>query len=316
MVAKIDLISEASHKHAGEVTALAFDGDHLYSGSADGVINMWSKDLQFNREIPVHKDFAVLALVANSHKQLYSCGRDGSLRYFRRPWSHDNNDILLQTVQDDVTALYIANDVLFSGDDKGIVTKWYHNQVGAQYNVAEEVKSMAVEENNLYTVRETDVQITDITPHMMSQVTKGVIPGRAPLILFGTQKPFIPDSVPMGRRASYVPEIIKTKKYVVSATRDGKGIVVSNNGTFKVLATKENAHTMIINVMCELDDFLITAGFDGKVKKWKDLETKPVLVEEIDTGKCINALIAGPEQSSSVFVGDSDGFVKRLKFSA
>lgn len=40
MVARIDIISEASHKHAGEVTALAFDGEHLYSGSADGVITV------------------------------------------------------------------------------------------------------------------------------------------------------------------------------------------------------------------------------------------------------------------------------------
>lgn len=40
MVAKIDLISEASHKHAGEVVALCFDGTHLYSGSEDGAINV------------------------------------------------------------------------------------------------------------------------------------------------------------------------------------------------------------------------------------------------------------------------------------
>lgn len=201
---------------------------------------MWTKDLKFSREIAIHKDFQVISLAANSHKQLYSCGRDGSLRYFRRPWSHDNNDILLQTVQDDVTSLYIANDVLFSGDDKGIVTKWYHNQVGAQYNVGEEVRGLAVEENNLYTVRESDVVITDITPHQMSQVTKGTFPGRFPLILIGTHKPVIPDHIPAGRRPSYIPEIIKEKKYIVSATRDGKGIVVSNNGTpFKVLATKE-----------------------------------------------------------------------------
>lgn len=40
MVAKIDLISETSHKHAGEVVALCFDGQHLYSGSEDGVINV------------------------------------------------------------------------------------------------------------------------------------------------------------------------------------------------------------------------------------------------------------------------------------
>lgn len=40
MVAKIDLIGETSHKHAGEVTALCFDGEHLYTGSQDGVINV------------------------------------------------------------------------------------------------------------------------------------------------------------------------------------------------------------------------------------------------------------------------------------
>lgn len=40
---------------------------------------------------------------------------------------------------DDVTALYCVDNILYSGDDKGIVTKWYHNQVGCQYNVLEEV---------------------------------------------------------------------------------------------------------------------------------------------------------------------------------
>lgn len=44
MVAKIDLISEASHKHAGEVISLAFDGEHLYSGSEDGVISVRNLD--------------------------------------------------------------------------------------------------------------------------------------------------------------------------------------------------------------------------------------------------------------------------------
>lgn len=40
MVAQVDIISDAGHKHAGEVTALAFDGEHLYSGSSDGVISV------------------------------------------------------------------------------------------------------------------------------------------------------------------------------------------------------------------------------------------------------------------------------------
>lgn len=106
---------------------------------------MWDQNLKFGREIAIHKDFPVLALVVNDHNQIYSSGRDGSLRYYRRPWSHDHNDIMLQTVMDDVTCLFIYDNTLYSGDDKGIVTKWYHNQVGCQYNVMEEVRSLAVE---------------------------------------------------------------------------------------------------------------------------------------------------------------------------
>lgn len=109
------------------------------------ISKVWDKDLKFGREIAIHKDFAVLSLAVNSQKQIYSCGRDGSLRYFRRPWSHDTNDILLQTVADDVTCLHVHDNILYSGDDKGIVIKWYHNQVGCQYNIHEEIKSMAYE---------------------------------------------------------------------------------------------------------------------------------------------------------------------------
>lgn len=36
---KIDATSEAG-KHTGEVNALVYDHDHVYSGGADGVINV------------------------------------------------------------------------------------------------------------------------------------------------------------------------------------------------------------------------------------------------------------------------------------
>lgn len=39
-MAEIDLTSEASHKHASEISALCFDGEHLYSGDQDGVIHV------------------------------------------------------------------------------------------------------------------------------------------------------------------------------------------------------------------------------------------------------------------------------------
>lgn len=104
-------------------------------------LKLWDKDLKFGRVLLVHKNedehFPVLCMVVNEHKQIYTSARDGTLRFFRRPWSHDTNETMLQTVMDDVTAIALSRNTntLYSGDDKGIVTKWYHNQVGCQYNV-------------------------------------------------------------------------------------------------------------------------------------------------------------------------------------
>lgn len=66
---------------------------------------MWGKDLQFQRDIPIHKEYAVLALVANLQNHVYSSGRDGSLRYFRVPWRTNNNDVVVQAVAADITGL-------------------------------------------------------------------------------------------------------------------------------------------------------------------------------------------------------------------
>lgn len=86
-------------------------------------------------------------------------------------------------------------------------------------------------------MRDKDVSITDITPHMMSQITKGTVPGRAPLLLIG-------------------PEVNKHKKFLVCITRDGKGIVVANNDSpFKVIANKEvskQIHSFLrVFLLCE-----------------------------------------------------------------
>lgn len=123
---------------------------------------MWDKDFHLQRTIEIDKEYPIIALAVNSQNHLYSSGRDGTLRYFRIPWRVDKNDILLQTVDADVTALTVVENTLYTADDKGIVTKWYHNQIACQYNVYEEVRSMALEGTTLYTVRDNDVTITDI----------------------------------------------------------------------------------------------------------------------------------------------------------
>lgn len=104
----------------------------------------------------------------------------------------------------------------------------------------------------MYTVRETDVVITDITPGLGQHVSKGSLPGRAPLLLFGrelqrrgsTTEPQRRGSyitAEMNRRSSNVSEIDADirHKYLIYATRDGKGFTVANNETpFKEIVTK------------------------------------------------------------------------------
>lgn len=106
---------------------------------------VWDKDLKFLRDITIHKDYPVNSLAVNDQKQLYSCGSDGTLRFFKSPLSNNDNDILAQSTSANITALVISDNILYSGDEKGNVTKWHNNQIAGQYDIMEEVKSMAVE---------------------------------------------------------------------------------------------------------------------------------------------------------------------------
>lgn len=39
----VDMVSDAKHKRAGEITALCCDGEHVYSGSEDGAVTVSRK---------------------------------------------------------------------------------------------------------------------------------------------------------------------------------------------------------------------------------------------------------------------------------
>lgn len=70
---------------------------------------------------------------------------------------------------------------------------------------------------------------------------------------------------------------------------------------------------MIINTIIATDTAIFTAGYDGKVKKWTNLDKEVKLAEEIEVGKCVNSLCFGPEDT--IFTGNADGSVKRIRFS-
>lgn len=58
---------------------------------------------------------------------------------------------------------------------------------------------------------------------------------------------------------------------------------------------------------------IYTAAFDGKVKKWAGIEsTEPQIVDEIATGKCVNAMVNGP--NNTLYIGDAEGWVQQITF--
>lgn len=70
---------------------------------------------------------------------------------------------------------------------------------------------------------------------------------------------------------------------------------------------------MIINALCGNANVIFTAGYDGHVRKWTELDMVPVNVGDAVVGHCINALCVGPDDS--VFVGDTRGTISRVGFS-
>lgn len=198
---------------------------------------MWDHELNFVRDIEGHTEYVLSIARDPKTGNLYSTARDGTLRFWSRPLKNNNNEVLQQVVLDDLTAVSCADGLLYSGDDKGTVTKWYNHKPGCCYNIIEEVKSMHIENNMLYTARDVDVVVTDIGHH--NSVTKATIPGRAPIALAG---PLFEDH----------------KQWIACTTRLGKGLeIIRNSQPYDVVWTKEvtNWTSLFIHFHIQLNLF-------------------------------------------------------------
>ena len=88
------------------------------------------------------------------------------------------------------------------------------------YNVIDEVRSIAVEGDLLYTVKDQDLVISQKTASGKGLVNKATIPGRYPLIMCG-------------------PKEGNKHKYAMVCTRDGKGLtLIKNESPYTELWTK------------------------------------------------------------------------------
>lgn len=123
------------------------------------------------------------------------------------------------------------------------------------------------------------------------------IPGKFPVFLFGEKT--------NGR-----------SKYIALLTRDGKGISIIKNGVdekFQTLTVKENLHELIVNAIQGIDNFLFTCDYSGQVIKTLVEDRELQQVASINTGSgCANCIAVA--DSKSVFIGSSDGSIKKISF--
>lgn len=117
--------------------------------------------------------------------------------------------------------MYCEGDVLYTGDDKGVVSNWENDKMIFKYNLVEEVKGLAVEQEWIYTVRDLDVVISQVVSGKSGKYsTKAVIQGKSPLCLLQ-------------------PVEEKRHKYLAFADRTGKGITLVLNSAadkFKIMS--------------------------------------------------------------------------------
>jgi hypothetical protein len=123
------------------------------------------------------------------------------------------------------------------------------------------------------------------------------IPGKFPVTLFGEQT--------NGR-----------SKHIAILTRDGKGITIVKNAVdqkFATLTVKENLHEMIVNAMKGFGDVLFSCDYAGKVVQCKIEGNQLNELASINTGSgCANCVAVIDE--STIFVGSTDGSVKKITF--
>uniref|UniRef100_A0A1A9WYL1 Uncharacterized protein n=1 Tax=Glossina brevipalpis TaxID=37001 RepID=A0A1A9WYL1_9MUSC len=284
----------STEKHEGDAMVIAYHKDHVFSGGVDGKIKIWDNDLNLMKSVDAH-DAYIYALTVNHSGKLYSSSCDGFVKFMKPPY--DKVEELLRS-DDAIDALYCEGDILYTGDEKGLVTNWENDKLLLKYNLVEEVKSLAAEKGWIYTVRDWDVVVSELVPGKSGKyVTRTVLDGKSPLCLLG-------------------PILTDRHKYIAYPDRTGKGLVLVRNvlpERFTIAWQLADCHEMIINGICGDEKCLYSGGYDNKVKAWTDLdEKKPKALGEIDVGSCVNFLCCG--NNNNVYIACSDGIIRRAKF--
>ncbi|CAG9798642.1 unnamed protein product [Chironomus riparius] len=278
-------------KHFGDVTSMCYYNEHLFSAGSDAKIKIWNKDLTFVNEINIHEAH-IYCIITDKTGRLYSSSCDGTIKSIEQPLTSSRFTVVLQH-ENEIEALFADDDLTFyCGDDKGGITIFKDGKFQFMMNIVEHVKGLFVEKGFVYTLALMDLSIHEI--RSQKYIMKGSVPGKFPVTLFGEK-------------------IDGRSKYIAIATRDGLGIAIICNKTFKIIETKEHAHDMIINYMKGFGDILFSCDYAGKVVKYEMMDGKLIEIASVSTGSgCANCIEVVDDKI--VYVGSNDGTVKRINF--
>lgn len=286
----------SSEAHEGDATCVAYFGNQLFSGGADGKIRIWSETLQLLSTVNAH-DAYIYCMAVNEHGKLYTSSCDGQVKYMLPPYEDASVQELFRC-DDAIQAMYCDGAVLYTGDDKGVVTTWTNDRMLFKYNLVEEVKSLAGEEKLIYTVRDLDVVVSVIVEGKSGRYSnKAVLPGKSPLTLLG-------------------PIVGGKRSFLAFPDRTGMGLQLVHNlpeHKFSHIWKMPQCHDWIMNSICGDEQHLYSGGYDNKVKGWTDLTAnQPRALGEVDVGSCVNNICCGAK--NAVYIASSDGFIRCAKF--
>lgn len=214
-----------------------------------------------------------------------------------KPLESDIYSVILQH-DNEIEALFVDENLIFyCGDSKGGVTSFLNGKFMYTINIVEAVKSLYVEKDLFYTLLNLDLSIHEVR-ESGKYCMKASIPGKFPVTLFGKKDD--------GR-----------SKYIAILTRDGKGVTIVKNGheeKFATLTVKQNLHELIVNAMQGIGDVLISCDYAGKVIKSRVENNELKELANFTTGSgCANCIAIVDE--NTVFVGSTDGSIKKIVFS-
>ncbi|XP_046406533.1 myosin heavy chain kinase B [Ischnura elegans] len=280
------LNASAARPHDGDVVSLCWaPGRGVFSGGEDGIVKVWDEKLSLIGSVPAGS-YSVYDIVYHNDS-LYTCSYDGKISIWSPPKSGDTEwaaKAVLEGHMEGVRRMRFSGDVLYSGDEQGVVIEWINDEKKRIFNILEEIWDLWVIDTTMYTVRDKDISITEIKAKNTFS-SKGTLEGRGPMCLIDD--------------------------HIYCITRDGMGIMGYGKADDKYPKLDTlTGHERIINALTGKNHMLFSAGWDGKVKAW-DIRTMKCTAT-YDAKENINCLTV--TDNMTLYAGGSNGVFIGLQF--